>query len=208
MKLFEPTSCIVHPLTGGLTNATGQYEKKFEDLDGLYGDTGAYEAMRAEWTGRIVYAVSEFRPSDSSGDLVFGVTRLSPGKVGDEYFMTRGHIHRVPNRPEIYHGQQGRGVMLLESPAGDIRVIEIVPQTICYVPPYWIHRSVNTGAEDLVMAFTYPADAGQDYEIIARSGGMKRRIVDDGQGGWAAIPNPAYRSRSENEIRSLIPAVV
>ena len=33
---------------------------------------------------------------------------------------------------------------------GETRIVEIGPQTICYVPPYWIHRSVNTGDEDLV----------------------------------------------------------
>ena len=56
--------------------------------------------------------------------------------------------------------------MLLELPAGEIRTIEIVPRTLCYVPPYWIHRSVNVGPTDLVMTFSYPADSGQDYTII------------------------------------------
>jgi glucose-6-phosphate isomerase len=60
------------------------------------------------------------------------------------------------------------------------------PGDICYVPAYWIHRSVNVGDVDLVMTFAYPADSGQDYEIIARSGGMKSRVVVDGR-GWKLI---------------------
>ena len=39
------------------------------------------------------------------------------------------------------------------------------------------------------MLFCYPADSGQDYDIIARSGGMRARIVDDG-GGWKQVENP------------------
>jgi glucose-6-phosphate isomerase, archaeal len=50
------------------------------------------------------------------------------------------------------------------------------------------------------MTFVYPADSGQDYDIIARSGGMKQRVIDDGQGGWKAIDNPTYRPRTAAEI--------
>jgi glucose-6-phosphate isomerase len=125
---------------------------------------------------------------------------MNPGTVGDEFFLTRGHIHRVPNRPEIYYGQKGRGLMLMESPEGETSIVEIAPQTICYVPPFWIHRSVNTGTEDFVMVFSYPADSGQDYSIISRSGGMKSRIVASGAGGWTEVPNASYRPRSAEDI--------
>lgn len=116
MRLFEPIGCKVDLSTGAMANATGSYQKRFRDLDGLYADAAAFEAMRAIWGERIVYEVSEFRPTEQSGDLIFGVTRMAPGKVGDEYFMTRGHIHNQADRPEIYYGQKGRGLMLMESP--------------------------------------------------------------------------------------------
>jgi glucose-6-phosphate isomerase, archaeal len=74
----------------------------------------------------------------------------------------------------------------MESPDGETRAIEIVARSICYVPPYWIHRSVNVGPEPLVMTFCYPSDAGQDYAIIARSGGMRHRVVSDPAGGWTS----------------------
>src|SRR3546814_4603904 len=123
---------------------------------------------------------------------------------GREFFMTRGHIHAKADRPEIYYGQKGRGVMLMDSPAGETRIVAVEPQTICYVPPYWSHRSVNTGEDDLVMVFTYPADAGQDYAIIAGSGGMRSRVVDDGHGGWMEVPNPSYRHRSADEVSRIM----
>jgi len=73
----------------------------------------------------------------------------------------------------------------------------------CYVPPFWIHRSVNVGDDDLVMLFCYPADSGQDYNIIQRSNGLKQRVIDDGKGGWLCVDNPDYRQRSTAEIESI-----
>lgn len=194
MPFREPTACQVVVADGRLDGATGRYVKRLADLAGLYEDADAFAALVAVHGDDVVYAVTEFRPSEAPGDMIFGVTRMAPGRVGREFFLTRGHIHACADRPEIYVGEAGRGVMLMESPDGDVRTIEIAPRTICYVPPYWIHRSVNVGQDDLVMSFAYPADAGQDYGIIARSGGMRRRVVEDAA-GWALADNPAWRPR-------------
>lgn len=202
-RLFEPIGCSVNLDTGALGNATGRYQKRFGELEGLYADEAAFDAMREHWNDRVVYEVSEFRPNEASGDLIFGVTRMAPGKVGDEFFITRGHIHKQPDRPEIYYGRKGRGLMLMESPEGEVRIIPVDEHSVCYVPPYWIHRSVNIGDDDLVMLFCYPADSGQDYEIIARSGGMRARVVDDCNGGWKEIANPAWRPRGAEVIAAL-----
>ncbi|HEV7246931.1 MAG TPA: glucose-6-phosphate isomerase [Shinella sp.] len=202
-QLFEPVGCKVDLQTGAMSDATGDYQKRFRDLEGLYADADAFSAMQAGWSDTVVYEVSEFRPNERSGDLIFGVTRMLPGKVGDEYFVTRGHIHRQADRPEIYYGQKGRGLMLMESPEGEIRIVEIDAQTVCYVPPYWIHRSVNVGDEELVMLFCYPADSGQDYDCIAKAGGMRARIVDDGKGGWKQVDNAGWRMRDAATIAAL-----
>ena len=71
------------------------------------------------------------------------------------------------------------------------------------MPPFWIHRSVNTGPGELVMTFAYPADSGQDYDIIAKAGGMRNRIIDDGKGGWKAVENKQYRVRPDHLIAEL-----
>jgi glucose-6-phosphate isomerase len=120
---------------------------------------------------------------------------MVPGRVGREFFLTRGHVHAKADRPEIYFGQRGRGLMLMESPDGETRTVEIGPQTICYVPPFWIHRSVNLGDDELLLMFAYPADAGQDYDIITRSAGMRHRVVAVADGGWILTENPRYRPR-------------
>jgi glucose-6-phosphate isomerase, archaeal len=56
------------------------------------------------------------------------------------------------------------------------------------------------------MLFSYPADSGQDYDIIARSGGTRSRIRDDDAGGWAEAPNPDWRPRTSEEIARLLAA--
>lgn len=198
----QPTAHRVNPETGELSGGAGRYEKRLRDLGGLYADSSAFERACAEAGDEVVYYVHDVRPPAAHGDLIFGTTFMQPGRIGDEYFMTRGHIHARANRPETYYGESGEGVMLLESPEGATEILEISPRVLVYVPPMWIHRSVNTGAEPLVMSFCYPCDSGQDYEVIARSGGMAKRIVADG-GGWKAVENESYRPRGADEIRRI-----
>ena len=39
----------------------------------------------------------------TAGDLAFGYSVVNPGKVGDEYYFTRGHYHRILETGEVYH---------------------------------------------------------------------------------------------------------
>lgn len=202
--LKDPVTSIVDPKTGAMSGNTGRYEKRLADLEGLYEDAAAHAALTESLANPVVYAVEDFRPGDYAGDLIYGVTRMSPGLIGDEFFLTRGHIHARADRPEIYYGQGGRGLMQLESPGGETRIVEIGPQTICYVPPYWIHRSINIGEDDLVMVFAYPSDSGQDYGIIEQSNGMRHRVKTDGKGGWRLAENGLYRPRSDAAVETLM----
>ncbi|KPP86319.1 MAG: glucose-6-phosphate isomerase Pgi1 [Rhodobacteraceae bacterium HLUCCA08] len=196
-----PSAHRLAPGSGALTGRSHRYEKRLSDLAGLYADGKAFDRLLGSGD-RVVYAVEDVRPSAAAGDLCFGVTHMQPGRIGAEFFMTRGHIHAIANRPETYRGEAGRGVMLLESPDGAVETLEVAPETTIYVPPFWIHRSVNTGPDPLVMSFVYPADSGQDYGIIARSNGMKVRIVADGA-GWRTVPNPAWRPRTAEDIAAI-----
>ncbi len=199
MRWSEPCSFTIDSGTGQLHGSERHYQKRFCDLAGLYADLAAFDALLQKQGDEVVYEVTDHQPSNQAGDLITGVTRMSPGKVGNEFFMTRGHLHAIADRPEMYLGLKGRGLMLMESPDGETRLVEVSPFAVCYVPPYWIHRSVNVGNEDLVMLFCYPADSGQDYDIIQRSNGMRLRIIDDGAGGWRCVDNAAYVPRSAHE---------
>ena len=196
MSFPLPASVSIDPDTGAMTGRTRRYEKRFDDLAGLFADEAAFaEVARARGT-EIAYQVDEFRPSDRAGDVIFGTSTLYPGRIGDEFIFTRGHIHAIGDRPEIYLCQSGHGVMLMELADGTVRAEEMTPNRVVYVAPHWIHRSVNVGAGPLVTLFCYPADAGQDYDVIGRAGGMHDLIVDDGAGGWKRAPNPRYRPRA------------
>ena len=159
-----------------------------------------FAALLAEGDRWSTTSRSSGRPN-GAGDLIFGVTRMAPGRVGDEFFLTRGHIHARADRPEIYYGQSGKGLMQLESPDGrDPKSSRSGRGAICYVPPYWIHRSVNVGDDGSGDGVRYPADAGQDYGIIARSGGMRRRVVAAADGGWTPIDNRGYVPQRRPEV--------
>lgn len=201
--LREPFRSVVDVAAGAMRGRTGRYEKRLADLAGLYRDGAAHAALVAESGNPVVYEVEDVRPSTDAGDLIYGVTRMNPGRVADEFFMTRGHIHARADRPEIYFGQKGEGLMQLESPDGETRIVEIGPQTICYVPPFWIHRSINIGAEDLVMVFAYPADSGQEYAIIEASRGLRHRVLARAGGGWALHDNPDYVPRPADAVAAL-----
>jgi glucose-6-phosphate isomerase len=190
---------------GELDGRTGVKRSLVADLAGLFADREAYDRLAADRPNDLVYEVREYRPDRiAPHELVFGTSTLQAGKVGDEFFMTRGHIHARADRPEIYFCQSGRGVMHMEAPDGTTKPVALSPGAVVYVPPYWIHRSVNVGEEPFITTFCYPADAGQNYGIIESSGGMRTLIVDDGAGGWAEVQNMRYRPRSPAEQRKCL----
>jgi glucose-6-phosphate isomerase len=200
MSMTVDPSILQIAASGAMSGRTGFKETRFKAMVGLFADAAALDAIIAERGDDLAYSVDEFRPERvAPQELIFGTSMLQPGKVGDEYLLTRGHIHRRADRPEVYFCQSGHGVMHMELPDGTTKPAEMRPGTVVYVPGYWIHRSVNVGTEPFVTTFYYPADAGQDYDIIARAGGMATLIVDDGKGGWKEAPNPRYRGRPAEE---------
>jgi glucose-6-phosphate isomerase len=50
----------------------------------------------------------------------------------------------------------------METPEGDCQVEPFAAGQVVYVPPRWAHRTVNTGNEDLLFFWVYPAHAGHD----------------------------------------------
>jgi glucose-6-phosphate isomerase len=204
MNWMEPRSFAVD-VPSGLMRGTGScYQKRLKDMQGQYANQEAFANMLSASGEAVVYEVTDHKPSSNAGDVITGVTRMSPGHVDGEFFMTRGHIHGLANRPEMYFCLAGKGVMLMESPDGQTRAVEMPSHTVCYVPPYWIHRSVNVGSTDFVMLFCYPADSGQDYDIIARSQGMRQRVVQAEDGAWKTVDNQNYLPRSTADWQKAI----
>ncbi|MET0695510.1 MAG: glucose-6-phosphate isomerase family protein [Propionibacteriaceae bacterium] len=186
-----PVSLTLLPEAGRLAGSNGRYEKFLPDLQGLYRDDAAFQRLLADDDGSPTYWVESSQTEDGPGGLITGMSVLEPGRVGEEFFMTRGHLHAIADRSELYLGLSGHGVMLLETVDGESNVVEVHPGQAVYVPGHWVHRSVNVGTERFVTLFCYAGDAGQDYSIIERAGGM-RQLVVAADGGWRAVPNPDH----------------
>jgi glucose-6-phosphate isomerase len=193
--VVEPATVTIEARSGVMDGATGRYEKLLRDLEGVFADADAFSAAVAEDPERLVYEVYDHRSELRAGDLIFGTSILEPGAIGREFHLTRGHLHEHADRSEIYVCLAGHGVLLMETVEGESRAVELRPGQTLYVPGDWIHRSVNVGGERFVTQFCYPADSGQDYGIIERSGGMRELVVQAPGGGWTTEPNPRWERR-------------
>ena len=186
-----PVALKISP-DGGIEGRSRRYEKVLGDMGGVYRDEAAWQSAVAEQgADHLVYWVDDHRYQEGPGALIVGTSTLLPGRVGEEFAVTRGHLHAIADRAELYHCLSGRGVMLLETLDGQSSAIELTPGKAVNVPGHWIHRSVNVGEEPFVTLFCYSADAGQDYAVISEAGGMQNLVVADGD-GWKTVPNPDH----------------
>jgi glucose-6-phosphate isomerase, archaeal len=154
------------PLTGEIpgSSATKRY---LSDLRGCFADADAYEDALAK-DNPLLYSVAGIEPANGQGDLHYGVGCLMPGRVGAEYYMTKGHLHSWREAAEIYIGLSGEGAMLLEDEhSGESQLVPLQPHGVVYVPGGTMHRTINTGKMPLIYIGVYPAKAGHDYGCIA-----------------------------------------
>ncbi len=179
------------PFGGGIPSEWDNHiVRRLSSMKGMYANPAAYADMLAQ-EDVVLYEVYELIVPAMAGELLHGVSILHPGKVGDEYFMTKGHFHTVLETGEVYYCQRGSGVMVMETPEGETSVKELRPGGVLYVPPRWAHRSVNTSAtEDLITFFVYPGNSGHDYGTIEQKGFRKLIVEQDKKA--TIIDNPRW----------------
>lgn len=154
--------------------------RKLSDMKGAFQDVNSYESMDMN---TLLYDVSSYIPARSEGlegALNFGITRIYPGKVGQEYFMTKGHFHAKDNRAEYYWGIEGEGVLILMDRKRNAWGEKMFPGSLHYIPGGVAHRVANSGNKVLSFGACWPSDAGHDYEEIARNGFSVRLMDVDG----------------------------
>lgn len=190
---MEPFSRAVDLVTGIIGGASNHWLRHLSEMRKMYQDQEAVaELLRAG--DPLIYEVYEIPVPEEAGQLVQCVTIIQPGRVGSEYYMTKGHYHKKRDRAEVYLCLSGRGYLLLQTEAGDSRALELKPGTAAYVPPFWAHRTVNVGDEPLVFYGVYPADAGHDYEAIEGQCGFSLIVRE--RGNRPVIEeNPHFRRR-------------
>ncbi len=187
MEYKMPIGVKVDLETGTIPGAK-KLVRKLSDLKGYFLDEKAYNELLKD--DPVVYEVYAVEQEEKDGDLNFATTVLYPGKVGKEFFFTKGHFHSKADRAEIYYGIKGKGGMLLQTIEGKVEWIPMGPGTVVYVPPYWAHRTVNTGDEPFIFLAVYPADAGHEYGSIAEKGFAKLVVGEGGQ--VKLIDNPHW----------------
>lgn len=165
-------------------------QRRLSSMQGQYLDQDTYASLLAE-ADPLLYEVYELQRPTLPGELLHGISIVHPGKIGSEYYMTKGHFHEVLETGEVYYCLKGRGFMVMETPEGEWAVEALFPGRVLYVLPRWAHRSVNVSSdEDLVTFFIYPGNAGHDYGTIEKKG--FRKLVLDQDGQPEIVDNPRW----------------
>ena len=164
--------------------------RKLSDMKGMFLDRRAeQEVLKSK--DPVIYSFSEKVLPEEPGHLQIALTSIYPGKIGEEYYMTKGHYHKLSETSEVYLGLEGEGVLLMQTVGGDFSSIEIRPGVLTYIPPFWGHRMVNTGKTTFIFFAVYPGNAGHNYGEIERTG-FVRALVERG-GKPLLIDNPNWK---------------
>jgi len=168
-------------LTGKLCgNKIVKSTKTIGDLKNLFENESVRSMMEQS---QLAYRV-EFYPSDeegTSGGLFFGTSYLEPGKVGNEYFMTKGHFHAERDTAEFYWCIKGNGVLLLMDEYRNCKAEYLKPGSLHYINRRIAHRVCNIGEETLVFGACWPSNAGHDYDSILTEGFSARVLCINGE---------------------------
>lgn len=149
---------------------------RLRDLAGVFSDESARQALSDDL---IVYDVEMLTTSPAVGALYTGVTHLYPGKIGYEYFMTRGHFHHHREQGEVYFGLRGSGLLLLQNEQGEAWLEKVFTGSVHIIPGFTAHRLINTGCDVLSALAVWPTVAGHDYAALAN--GFALRVVEENQ---------------------------
>jgi glucose-6-phosphate isomerase len=165
-------------------------ERRLSQLRDAFFDGQAYEAALREGDP-LLYRVTAVEPASGDGQLHYALGVIYPGRVGNEYYLTRGHVHAWRAAAEVYLCLSGEGLMLLEDEAGRCQAAAMTANTAVYVPGSTAHRTVNTGSQPLVYWGIYPSTAGHDYAFVQQRG--FQQIVVEINGKAAVIQRSEYQ---------------
>ena len=185
-----PFSVGWDPNDGIMDDPDNHIERFLSKIKGMFLDVDAADAYLTEQGDVKVYEVYEKTIPQRDGEIQFCSSITHPGKIGGEYFMTKGHFHARRDTAEIYYCLRGRGYMMMELESGEYVMEEMYPGRTVYVPAFYAHRSINVGDEALISLAVYPGDAGHDYGSI-ETAGFKHLVVEK-NGKPEVILTPRY----------------
>jgi glucose-6-phosphate isomerase len=148
--LMQPFSIDIDLVDGTMAEPDRQLVRRASDMHGYYADEAALQRLIAEHGDPVHYEVFEKKIPETPGHLLLCISKLLPGRVGEECFMTKGHYHQIRGTAEVYVCLRGQGYMLMKTMEGQCAAEPMEHNRVVYVPPHWAHRSVNTGDDPLV----------------------------------------------------------
>jgi glucose-6-phosphate isomerase, archaeal len=161
-----PLATSLHMVNGDMDPHALVVERRLSHMTEAYADSAAVAAATDD---PVIYRAFEADVPHEASQLVYRTTIIEPGRVGAEFYMTKGH-HHVVDSAEFYLGMSGTGVIVMQTRTGEVRVEEMPPGRAVHVPPGWAHRSVNVAAEPFVFLAVFFGNAGHDYASIERDG--------------------------------------
>ena len=176
---MTPWGVDIHLVTGVMAEPDRVLTQRASDMRGYYKNSAALEELISAGDP-IHYEVFEKTIPEQEGHLLLCISKLYPGTVADECFMTKGHYHTVAGTAETYLCIMGEGCMMMKTADGRCATETMRRHRMVYVPPYWAHRSINTGDVPLISFCVYPGNAGHNYGDIASQGFPKRVFRRDG----------------------------
>ena len=179
-EMMQPFGIDIDLADGTMAAPDRRVVRRASDMRGYYADEAALERLIAADADPVHYEVFEKAIPEAPGHLLLCISKLQPGRVGGECFMTKGHYHAVPGTAEIYWCLRGRGFMLMKTAGGQCVAEPMERSRVVYVPPHWAHRSINAGDEPLVSFCVYPGEAGHNYGDIAEQGFPRRVFLRNG----------------------------
>lgn len=184
ITIMQPFGLTINLETGDMEGAENHLVRRASDMRGHYRDEAALEQLIAEHGDPLHYEVFEKPVPPEYGQIMYCISKTQPGVVGEECFMTKGHYHTIAETAEIYYCLRGKGYMLMKTADGQCVAEPMERHRMVYVPPYWAHRTINTGDEPLISFCAYPGDAGHNYGDIEKQGFPKRCLLRNGQEVW------------------------
>ena len=158
---------------------TGENVKKSQTKLGSY--VNSYQTIPDSVDlSKVIYEV-EYHDNGlkegTSGGLFWGISHIYPGTVGDEFHMTKGHIHQKRETGEYYWGLQGEGLLLLVFEDGSYELENVAEGSLHYIPGNTSHRLINSGTKKLSVGACWLTESGHDYKACH----FPIRVVKNGE---------------------------
>lgn len=179
-RLMKPWGVDINLVEGTMHKPDRILVRNASAMCGYYQDEAALRQLIAH-DDPVHYEIFEKTIPEEYGHLLLCISKLYPGRIGDECFMTKGHYHTIRGTAEVYLCICGKGYMMMKTADGQCLAEPMQRNRMVYVPPHWAHRSINTGDEPLISFCVFPGDAGHNYADIATEGFPKRIFIQDGK---------------------------